>query len=103
MQHIMYYEAKQSVRYQRNVLNVEKPPEEVKAPENTEAQNVADSNKTYTAEQLEEMISGKDNENSLGEEVDQKERERRKIRKQIIYINVLIGVLLVALMIVFIL
>ena len=107
MQHIMYYETKRTVKYEKNVLNVEKPKEDqsLKA-----AREEAQRKRKEEEKQREREAAAIDNMEDFvreeGEEVNAEENveedadvvkravEKDQIKKQLSIINLLIIVLL---------
>jgi len=106
MQHIMYYETKRTVKYEKNVLNVEKPKEEQNL---RAAREEAQRKRREEEKQIEREEAAIDNLEDFvreggaeGEEVNAEEEaevvkrtaEKEQIKKQLNIINLLIIVLL---------
>lgn len=110
MQHILFYEAKQSVKFQRNALNVDatvktntenenknKAQSQSQVPKPQDAAN--ETNEVLNSQQAFEDPFKKEEEQQ--QEINHKEEEKQKINKQITYINALIVILLVGIVVLF--
>jgi len=102
MQHIMYYETKRSVKYEKNVLNVEKTNNEQtqKAREDNAAQRREEEKQREEAIEnfgedwmKEGVVEGEGNIEEDGEVI-QRQVEKKQIKKQLNIINLLIIALL---------
>ena len=99
LQHLQYYEAKQSIKFQRNILNVESQPKEK---ENTEKiKEKPNSIENFNADLLEDVTFENEQKVQDSAEMSHKEVEKKQIKKQITIINILIALLLVGAVLIF--